>query len=71
MASKRHQRRQRCGKVKYAEPHAASLAVLAARRRTGHRNINQYRCPNCGGWHIGHYRRDAVGAAYQAQRRTP
>ena len=56
MASKRHLRRKACeGKIRYssvadAQPHIEELY----RRRKAHGTIHAYKCPFCGGFHVGH-----------------
>jgi hypothetical protein len=54
MASKRGMRRRRCnGKRQYET--VALAEVDAARLRRAHRTaVDVYRCPNCGGIHVGH-----------------
>lgn len=56
MASKRAVRRKQCdGKVRHPTQAVAAnarRALIKAKGWTG--TINTYRCPFCGGWHIGH-----------------
>lgn len=51
MSSKRRLRRKACeGKVRYLT-HADACTVLS---RLNRRELNAYRCPHCGWYHIGH-----------------
>ena len=56
MASKRAVHRKQCGnKVRHptqTEAAGARRALIKQKGWTG--TINTYRCPFCGGWHIGH-----------------
>lgn len=54
MASKRGIRRRRCtGKQTYQTPaHAAHDAAALSRKENA--AIEAYRCPHCGGIHVGH-----------------
>ena len=55
MASKRGQRRRRClGKRDYATVEHAIKDAYAIRRREKRSDIDAYRCPHCGGIHVGH-----------------
>lgn len=60
MASKRRLRRRKCtNKVRYATEQAARSASAGLARHEqalglNSRWINAYRCPHCGGWHVGH-----------------
>ena len=57
MASKRHQRRKACNKRVYGNFAAAQWAAHHA--RVG--QLEAYRCPHCGLFHIGHIvHRDSV-----------
>ncbi|MGH2615671.1 MAG: hypothetical protein ACRDJC_10565 [Thermomicrobiales bacterium] len=54
MASKRGVRRRRCaGKHDYLTP-ALALRDAARLSREQWMEIEAYRCPNCGGIHVGH-----------------
>lgn len=56
MSSKRAIRRKACkGKVRHADQAAAHGALRALNQDKGYQGpMNPYRCPFCGGWHIGH-----------------
>ncbi len=54
MASKRAIRRRRCvGKHDYPTP-ALALRDAARLSREQRKEVEAYRCPNCGGIHVGH-----------------
>lgn len=54
MASKRRIRNHDCTrKTRYGTIAEAASAAWRARVKTGD-CIREYRCPHCGGWHIGH-----------------
>jgi Zn finger protein HypA/HybF involved in hydrogenase expression len=54
MASKRAVRRKQCdGKVRHADHETAQTACWKVRQKWGDRMF-PYRCPHCGGYHIGH-----------------
>lgn len=58
MSSKRRLRRKECERKKrFATKHEASLGALGATRR-GVDRLRVYRCRFCGGWHMGHWRRE-------------
>lgn len=63
MASKRNQRRRACqGKIRHTCEEHAKLALRGHHRKYGYdRGIRYYKCPACGGWHLGH-------ASHQVQR---
>lgn len=58
MASRRRKRRDECaGKVRHAERgHAfAAMRKTVSKMIIGrHDAMSVYRCPHCGGWHVGH-----------------
>jgi rubrerythrin len=55
MASKRGMRRRRCiGKKRYATAREAARDAADLRRRQRRGDIDVYRCPHCGGIHVGH-----------------
>jgi hypothetical protein len=55
MASKRRNRRRRCtGKRNYATPQEAARDAADMRRKQHRDDIDDFRCPNCGGIHVGH-----------------
>lgn len=56
MASKRRLRRRSCErKVRHEDPGAAWAMVKRLHRTKGDQgNLQVYRCPFCGGWHVGH-----------------
>lgn len=48
-------RRNGCtGKVR----HATQLGAIIALKRVKNKGLHLYRCPHCGGWHLGTSRRD-------------
>lgn len=50
MASKRRLRRRACStKVR----HTSAANAMLARRKAGHPDVHPYKCPFCGGWHLG------------------
>lgn len=52
MASKRGQRRKACeGKVRHETKDAAASAL---RKNFGRSSMHTYKCPHCGGFHVGH-----------------
>lgn len=60
MASKRRIRMKACsGKRKYRDAADAIRAKCNAIKRTGD-NIREYRCGNCGAWHIGHWNAEKI-----------
>ena len=56
MASKRRIRRKACGKkIRYETAKDAGAGRHALNRSKGYQGqMNVYRCPFCGGYHIGH-----------------
>jgi hypothetical protein len=68
MSSKRGMRRRRCtGKRRYeTAAHAAFDAAALSRQQREH--LEPYRCPHCGGIHVGHVPR--VRPAAPAGRRA-
>jgi hypothetical protein len=55
MASKRGMRRRRCiGKKNYATAQEAARDAADMRRKQKRDDIDDFRCPNCGGIHVGH-----------------
>jgi hypothetical protein len=56
MSSKRALRRRSCkGKVRHQGQEQAFAALRSLARARGLDGaMNPYRCPFCGGWHIGH-----------------
>lgn len=58
MSSKRRIRRSQCGrKVRHPDEATARRAIHKLRLAYGDAPLgymNAYRCPHCGGWHIGH-----------------
>jgi hypothetical protein len=55
MASKRGMRRRRCiGKKNYETARHAAYDVAVLRRKQRRSDIDVYRCPHCGGIHVGH-----------------
>ena len=59
MSSKRAIRRRSCkGKVRHLTADAASAAIHHLNMRKGWQGrMNAYRCPFCGGYHVGHARK--------------
>jgi hypothetical protein len=55
MESKRGQRRRRCtGKKVYQTAQEAARDAADLRRKQRRSDIEAYRCPHCGGIHVGH-----------------
>jgi hypothetical protein len=44
-------------KTRYPKLSTAKDRASIARKYSGHDNIRAYKCPICGGYHIGHIRR--------------
>lgn len=50
-------RRKACtGKIRHIDKAAADLVYRKVRRTTGY--MEPYKCRWCGGWHLGHARRE-------------
>lgn len=57
MASKRRVRNRACGRKKRHESQETAtkeMNRLIRVRRVGDSPLSVYRCPWCGGWHVGH-----------------
>lgn len=68
MASKRRLRRKQCaGKNRHKTHEAALIEIRMIRKRYGHQGqVNPYRCPFCGAFHIGHTPgRNGIGSGYR------
>ncbi len=55
----------RTGKVYFATSGRAAKAHTAVAKRRGKHDQQPYRCPECGGWHLG--RRTAFNAGWKAR----
>lgn len=44
----------RCGKKR----HKNQAGAIIHMKKLGNAQMNAYRCPHCGGWHIGHSNRE-------------
>jgi hypothetical protein len=70
MASKRGMRRRRCtGKKSYLSAAHAAFDAAAVTRRDRGKPVEAYRCPNCGGIHVGHRPRYGTVSPAPGERR--